>query len=148
MGPTRVLDHTSPVGWLVVRPAVRVEPEATLAEAAQLMIRADVSALLVGAARGAILTERDLARSIAAGCSDTAVVGDVATYPALVTDGSMPIADAAALMLNSGVRHLVVGLDDGDEGVVSMRVIAAVLVSLVNRGLWLRSLRWSVSSAS
>ena len=63
---TRVVDARSHIGRLVSREPVRVEDDATLAEAATVMRDANVSSVLVGM-HGAIATERDLTRALAAG---------------------------------------------------------------------------------
>jgi CBS domain-containing protein len=145
---TRVVHHSSPVEWLVVRPTVRIAANATLAEAGELMGRANVSALLVGAGPEAIVTERDVSRAIGAGYRGDATVAEVATPNPVVVPGTTPVVEAAAVMLNEDVRHLVVELGDAEQGVVSMRAVTAVLLSSADHSIWLRSLRLNVSNVA
>ena len=56
----------------------------------------------------------------------------------------MPIVDAAALMLNEEVRHLVVDFPGGNVGVISLRDIAAVLLQTASPHIWLSMLRVAV----
>ena len=133
---------TMGIGRLVVRPAVVVPPEATLREAAGALRAANVSSALVGGP-GAIVTERDLTEAWADGATgDEAVAVAASDHPAVVAAG-MPIVEAAALMLNREVRHLIVLMDDGTAGVVSLRSVMAVLLQAVKPELWLATLRLS-----
>jgi signal-transduction protein with cAMP-binding, CBS, and nucleotidyltransferase domain len=140
---TQVLDATSPIGRLVVRDPVRVDDAATLAEAATVMRQNDVSSVLVGT-HGAIATERDLTRAIAAGLSTDESIGTVASVDPVRIGALIPLVDAAALMLNDEIRHLIVEFPDGHDGVVSLRDIVAVLVQTARPELWLTSLRIAV----
>jgi hypothetical protein len=58
------------------------------------------------------------------------------------------VTAGAALMLNEQVRHLIVELDDGATGVVSMRDLMAVLLQAVDSHLWLASLRMTIEAPS
>ena len=55
---------------------------------------------------------------------------------------------AAGLMLNEQVRHLLVELDTGAVGVVSIRDLLAVLLQAVDLHLWLTSLRVAIETRS
>jgi hypothetical protein len=61
-----VIHLHSPVRSLVSRPAVRIHADDTLTLASQVMRSQNVSCVLIGPARTAILTERDLTRALAA----------------------------------------------------------------------------------
>ena len=138
---------TMGIGRLVVRPAVVVPPDATLREVAAALRAANVSSALVGG-RGAIVTERDLTRAWADGAEGHEVVVEWASdHPEVVAAG-MPIVEAAALMLNREVRHLIVLMDDGGAGVVSLRSVMAVLLQAVKPELWLATLRVSFQAPS
>jgi signal-transduction protein with cAMP-binding, CBS, and nucleotidyltransferase domain len=140
---TRVLDARSHIGRLVSRDPVRVDDDATLARVAAVMRDANVSSVLVGT-NGAIATERDLTRALAAGLSsETPILAVSSRHPVRVL-ADLPLVDGAALMLNEEVRHLVIGFPDGSEGVVSLRDIVAVLLQTASPELWLSSLRVSV----
>ena len=54
------------------------------------------------------------------------------------------ILEAAALMLNHEVRHLIVELPDGSTGIVSLRAIMAVLLQAAQPDIWLSTLRVQV----
>ena len=140
---TRVLDPRSHIGRLVSREPVRVDDDATLADVAVVMRDANVSSVLVGAG-SAIATERDLTRALAAGLSTDALVVAVSSRHPVRVDAELPLVDAAALMLNEEIRHLIIEFGDGDEGVVSLRDIVAVLLQTASPELWLSSLRMSV----
>jgi signal-transduction protein with cAMP-binding, CBS, and nucleotidyltransferase domain len=142
---TRVLDARSPIGRLIVREPVQVDAAATLTEAASVMRQNDVSSVLVGA-HGAIATERDLTRALAAGLSGDESIMTVASRDPVRIGALIPLVDAAALMLNEEIRHLVVEFADGSEGVVSLRDIVAVLLQTANPDLWLTSLRIAVQA--
>jgi signal-transduction protein with cAMP-binding, CBS, and nucleotidyltransferase domain len=104
---------------------------------------ANVSSVLVGT-NGAIATERDLTRALAAGLSsETPILAVSSRHPVRVL-ADLPLVDGAALMLNEEIRHLVIGFPDGSEGVVSLRDIVAVLLQTASPELWLSSLRVSV----
>lgn len=142
-----VVSQHSPLAQLVSRPAVTIGPEATLADAVDIMRIADVSARLVEEG-GGILTERDIARAGGDAVVDDEVVDDVATRHPLVMPASMRIVEACGVMLNAQVRHLVVEFDEGPPGVVSLRDIAAVFLQAADPPLWLASLRVAVEAPS
>jgi CBS domain-containing protein len=110
---------------LVARPGVSVGPNTSLADAAATMRSAGVSALLVDG--GAISTERDLTRALAAETPSTEPVAAIATLYRLVVPATTTVLAAAEILLDRGIRHFVV--DDGRTlEVVSIRDVAAVLV--------------------
>lgn len=141
-----VASPRSPVGALVSRPAVRVPAEATLAEAAVAMRSASVSSLLVGSA-GGIVTERDLVEAMARRLGPDEPVTVVASEDPLVVPYETSVVDAAAAMLNHEVRHLIVAMPDTSPAVISLRDLMGVLIQAVNPGIWLASLRVSLSSS-
>ena len=137
---TVVVSPDSPLWALASRPALAVAGETTLAEAAEVMRAAGVSALLVDGA-GGVVTEHDLARALSAGLTGADPVASVATRHPVVVPGTMPVVEAAGLMLNEHVRHLIVELEGGRVGMVSMRDVLAVLLQAADPHLWLTSLR-------
>jgi citrate synthase len=99
-------------------------PTDTLAAAADAMRRRDVSSAVVvrdGAVVG-ILTERDLARAVAAGAApgETPVTAWMSPEPVTSTPES-EIPAALERMLDRNVRHLPVCADGGLVGTVSLR---------------------------
>ena len=72
----------------------------------------------------AILTERDILESVAAGEDlDTEVAGEHLTLNAVVADPDWSLDEAAAAMLRGGFRHLIVCEAGAVIGVLSMRDI-------------------------
>ena len=139
-GSIRVVGPHSPVAALVPRPALAVAESCPIAEAVEVMRDADVSALVVGSATG-VVTERDVARALAAGRAPADPVGLIAAPHPLTVSGDTTVIAAAELMLNEEVRHLLISLSAGTVGVVSIRDVLAVLVQAVDPHLWLTSLR-------
>jgi CBS domain-containing protein len=125
----------------VSRPVVRIHADDTLTRASQVMRSQNVSCVLVGPGRAAILTERDLTRALAAQYPADTPVGKVATPLPQSVPGQTDILDVAAVMINQEVRHLILDLPDGSDGVVSIRDIMAVLLQAAKPELWLSSLR-------
>lgn len=109
---------------LVVGDVVWVAPDATLRQAAEVMISTEVGSVAVevdGALEG-ILTERDILRAVA---DDADLDSDPAStwmteYPQSFTP-EMDVVEAADWMLATGFRHLPVV--DGEEvlGVISIK---------------------------
>lgn len=134
-----------PVGRLVVRPAVEVEPCTTMVEAATVMCQENVSALVVGGS--GIVTERDLTRAWSEDLEAEDPVSSVASRHPIVVDADSSIAEATATMLNQGVRHLIVKMPDGSMGVVSLRGVMAAVIQAISPEPWLTSLRVELSAA-
>ena len=113
-----VIHLHSPVSSLVSRPLVRSRAHDTLTLASQAMRSNDVSSVLIGPGHAAIVTERDITRALAAEYPVDTPVSELATPHPQCVPGTTDILDAAALMINQKVRHLIVELPDGSDGVV------------------------------
>jgi CBS domain-containing protein len=98
------------VGQLLHGPAVIVEPGTPVRAAAERMVEAGSSAVLVDLGeRLGILTDRDLrSRVVAAGASLDTPVAELATAPARSVTADTTGTDALLEMLDRGIRHLVV----------------------------------------
>jgi len=140
-----VVDLKSPLSLLVVRPAVRVSAKQSLIEASQLMQRENVSALLVDDGQ-AIVSERDMTRALARGLGADSAITMVATFEPLIVSADMPIVEAATVMLNEEVRHLVVQTAGHELGIVSLRAVLAVLLQTAQPEPWLEHLRIRVET--
>lgn len=138
---TAVVHLHSPVGVLVACLAPRIAPDATLTRASQEMRRNNTSALLVGPRHSAIITERDLTRALAAEYPSDSTVAEVATPFPLAVRADTDVLEAAALMLNREVRHLIVELPDETDGIISLRQVMAVLLQAAQPEVWLSTLR-------
>ncbi|HZT67094.1 MAG TPA: CBS domain-containing protein [Acidimicrobiales bacterium] len=135
----------SPVAALVARPALVISGDATIAEAAAAMHLAGVSCLLVGGGAG-IVTERDVTRAVERGVDPECAVARIATHHPITAPADMTVVEAAAVMLNEEIRHLVVEHPEIGRGVVSLRDVTAVLLQAVDPGIWLGWLRQQIGS--
>src|SRR5690349_14633931 len=102
-----VVEPLSAIRYLIARPAVRVPLGTSLSDAAEVMVDDNVSSLIVEPDGERLITERDLSRALAGCFGPDDPVDVVATHPIRVP-ADMPVVDAAAVMLNEEVRHLVV----------------------------------------
>lgn len=107
---------------------VTVGPGATVFAAAQVMVERNVGAATVvdGTRLLGIVTERDLMQRVIAADRDprTTSVRDVMSSPALSIGLNTSVAEAAALMRDKHIRHLVV-VDDGQKvvGILALRYV-------------------------
>jgi signal-transduction protein with cAMP-binding, CBS, and nucleotidyltransferase domain len=133
---------TTELGALNLAQPVHVPKNASIQEAAQVMRAHDISTVLVGDDASALATERDLVQALADGLAPDTPVADVASQDPLWAPEDLHLAQAAAMMLNHGVRHLVVRRADGSTGVLSMRDAFGILLrSLDPVAGWLPSFR-------
>ncbi len=110
----------SPVGTLVRRSLIAVEPDTTIAEAARVMRDAGVSCLIVSSQPPGILTDRDLRnRVLAAGRNGGTLVKDVMTQPAKSVPAETPLISALLYMFEHRVHHLPVTESDRIIGLVT-----------------------------
>jgi signal-transduction protein with cAMP-binding, CBS, and nucleotidyltransferase domain len=128
---------------LVLGPAPILSPEASIRDAAVALRAMNASAALV-AGPESIVTERDLTRAWSDDLKGDEPVQTIATEHPIVVSGDTPILDAAALMLNREVRHLIV-IDHDEAGIVSLRAVMAVLLQAVHPEMWLSALRISIT---
>lgn len=129
-----------PVRLIASRPAVRVQLDCSIGEAAQTMRGADISSAVVGteATGAAIVTERDLARALAAGLGPEDAIARVAVHHPMLVSPDTSVLDAAAKMLHDRIRHLLVVENGTLVGVLSMRDIMAVLLRSLSPEAWSR----------
>src|SRR5918912_3868406 len=117
----------STVRELMTREVLAVEPSDTIGEAAQKMVEAGVSSVVVsdfGRLIG-ILTERDLTRAVAGRThSSEARVREWMTPDPVTLPPSASPKDAAELMLERRFRHVPVVEGDRAIGIVSIRDVA------------------------
>jgi CBS domain-containing protein len=113
---------------------VSVSRDRTLAEAADLMARHSVGALVVtaGGRVAGILTDRDIVvRSLSRGKVLEDQVKDVMTTDVATVDASADVSEAIALMRKRGVRRLPVVDGDVLVGVVSVDELLIWLVTML-----------------
>lgn len=120
-----MLPIDDPIRAITTFEPVRALPGQTLHQLAATMTEAQCSALLLDLRDGsrAIVTERDIVRAIAQGAaSDQVWATDVMSRDLVEIDADMTIGDAAEVMTEAGIRHLVVtDAATGNCGIVSMR---------------------------
>ncbi len=113
---------------LVQRGTVTAPPSATLRDAAFVMEREEVGAVVVvveGRSAG-LLSERDVVRAVANGDDvDDVRADDVMAVDLVSASVDDTVAQAAAAMLAGNIRHLPVVDGDAVAGVVSIRDVLA-----------------------
>ena len=109
---------------------VRIGIDASLEDAASLMVARQVGAVLVedGAELKGILTERDILRAVAAGAVATGSVKEWMTRDPETVEPTDTTSYAARLLIHGGFRHLPV-MDDGIlVGMISVRDLMRTLI--------------------
>lgn len=112
---------------LIRRPPVTVSGNATIKQAAEVFAREKIGLLVVASSISpvkalAVVSERDVVRAVAAGTSLGAKLESVATKKLVSVKRSDMPSKAVRLMMENGIRHLVVENDDGSLfGVLSIR---------------------------
>ena len=116
-----------------------IAPEATVAEAVDLMAEKSIGSLLVmqdGELRG-IVTERDYARKVVAGglSSESARVRDIMTVDVFTTVVDQNIDECMMLMTEKRIRHLPVVDGDRVLGIISIGDLMKAIISDNQRAL-------------
>ena len=116
------LDRWSPVSAVTSFEPMVAVPTDDIGEVARLMTDVDCGSLIVHGPddRVSIITERDIVRALAGGATE-AWAADVMSRDVVSVAGETSIAEAAATMVEAGIRHLVVERADGQLGVTSIR---------------------------
>jgi len=124
------IDRWSPVGAVATFDPVTGVPADDIIELARMMTDVDCGSVII---RGpdeqtSIVTERDIMRAVAADAVD-AWAADVMSRDVVTVPADLTIAEAAATMLEAGIRHLVVEQPDGDLGITSIRDLVDALLA-------------------
>ena len=112
---------------LVKRKPVTIGSDATIRRAAEMFAKEKIGLLVVApsvspAAAQAVVSERDIVRAVAKGAPLTDPLDVVSTKKVVSVKRSDPPSKAVRLMMDHGIRHLVVVNDDGTLfGVISIR---------------------------
>lgn len=110
----------TPLGRLITRPPVMVEPGTAVSEAARVMRAARVSSVLVAGPDRGIVTDRDLRnRFVAEERSPDTPVEAVASRPVLTLDAGASLLETVLFMLERRVHHVVVTEGGRDVGVIT-----------------------------
>ena len=121
------LDAT--LGAMHLRPPTLVSADDTLARVASAMVRDGVSCAILEEPPLRVVTEFDLARGLAQGQGPEDPIATIASAHPSWAPPSASVAEAAALMVSLGIRHLVVlDISDRPSGLVSMAELFGVIV--------------------
>jgi CBS domain-containing protein len=110
-------------------PPVSILPEATLKEAILTMANKNIGfvVLMRGDQLVGVVSERDIVKALASGISLDAPVEKIATKRVITIEASKSIAEAADLMAEHRIRHLVVVDRGRPVGVVSLRDLVKLM---------------------
>jgi len=112
---------------LIKRSPVTISKSATVKQAAEVFTREKIGLLVVASSESpvraeAVLSERDVVRAVAAGAPLSKSLESISTKKLVTVKRSDRPSKAVRLMLENGIRHLVVENDDGTLfGVLSIR---------------------------
>jgi signal-transduction protein with cAMP-binding, CBS, and nucleotidyltransferase domain len=116
---------------------VTIEPLATLREAMQKMRENSVKSLVVEKRSDSdafgLLTYTTILRTIVQEDGDVDLVNvyDIASKPALTVPRQLEVRHAVSLMVNSGIKRLVVSSNNELEGILTMNdIVGAILEKL------------------
>jgi CBS domain-containing protein len=123
---------------LVRRPAVWIDREATVADAAAVMRAERISSVLVRGEPPGIVTDRDFrSRVLAEGLGPDTPVARVLTPELCAVDEATPVYDAWTALLDAGAHHVVVKRGDRIVAVLTstdlLRVTARGPVAVLRR---------------
>jgi CBS domain-containing protein len=115
---------------VMTRHFVTVAPEDTLGELAEHLAAADAGSALVvefGRLTG-ILTSRDIVRAVADRVHPSeGTIREWMTEAPVTAPPTLPIDEAARLMVNGGFHHLPVTEDERPVGVIGLRSVVGAL---------------------
>jgi CBS domain-containing protein len=128
---SRVTGPDAPITTYSSDEILTLDPTATIRQAATLMDEASVGCVVIGSADAVdgVVTERDIVRVIARGLDpDACTVAEIESRRLQWATADATVGDVAEEMMESYVRHVLVGEDGKLQGIVSMRdVITAYL---------------------
>ena len=111
----------APLGEVIRRPPVTVDPVTSLREVFETMERERVGSVIVGDAQG-IFTRQDVIGRVALpGVSLDAPIASVMTAPVVSLDASATVAEATLLMAERAIRHVPVRREGALVGIVTER---------------------------
>jgi len=115
--------NSTVIGEIMTNKLETVDESDNAQHAARKMSNSDVSSLLVvkGGNAVGIITERDLVRRVCAGneTSRNVIIHSIMSTPLITVDSSYQLLDAANVMIQKKVRHLLVVDEHGAKGIVS-----------------------------
>jgi signal-transduction protein with cAMP-binding, CBS, and nucleotidyltransferase domain len=120
------------IGEIIRERLETVDESNTAQQAAKKLRTSDLSSLLVIDNRGkpiGIITERDPVRKVCATNerSSKVFIQSIMSTPVITVDSSSPLRQAASIMIQNKVRHLLVVGDNGPDGILSTSDFAKFL---------------------
>ncbi|BDC18200.1 CBS domain-containing protein [Acidianus sp. HS-5] len=114
---------------LINRPPVAISFSASLKDCAKVMRKENIGSLLVveGDTPKGIITERDIIQAIADDYPLETPASKVMSTNLITAEASTDVSDAALLMTNNKIRHLVITENGKIIGVISLRDVARSL---------------------
>jgi CBS domain-containing protein len=128
----RVTGPDAPITTYSNDEIVTLPPTATIREAAAVMDTASVGCVVVGSADAVegVVSERDVVRVLASGLDpDQATVADIESRVLMWCGTDATVGEVAEEMMESYVRHVLVGDDGRLVGIVSMRDVITAFLS-------------------
>jgi CBS domain-containing protein len=122
---------TDPVKVIMADRLADLGPEQSLRSIAQELVAGEIGVLVVRAPAGPVglVSERDVVTALATGGDlDRQQAVDLMTSDLVAARPTDSIASVGRLMLDAGVRHIVIREDDTIVGLVSIRDVLAVLL--------------------
>lgn len=114
---------------------VMVSPGDSLRHVAKALADARTGLGIVDVGGGGVITERDIMHAVAEGTDlDTASAGDHMTPQPASVSPATPLEEACDLMIDRGVRHLLVRDGGTLVGVLNMRDVVGVLSGAATLG--------------
>ncbi len=110
-----------------------IEQDATVVQAAELMAKKGIGALVVteGTKAVGIFTERDVMSKVVAArrSYEDTKVRDVMTSPVICCRRDTPLTECESVMMNKGIRHFPIVEDGRLLGLISARDLVAAKVT-------------------
>jgi predicted transcriptional regulator len=115
--------NSTVIGEIMMNKLETVDESDSAQHAARKMSNSDLSSLLVvkGGIAVGVITERDLVRRVCSGdeSSSNVIIHNIMSTPLITVDSSYQLDDAANVMIQKKVRHLLVVDEHGPIGIVS-----------------------------
>lgn len=125
-----IVQSAQPIGTIASKYVISVDTKATVRTVVDHLINGGVSLVVVddsGSVAG-VVSEHDVLEAIHDGADiDEIWAADIMSTDITTAEPGQPIAEAARLMLDNQLRHLLVMGDEG--GVVSIRDVLEALLS-------------------
>ncbi len=117
------------IGDYMASPVVRIDAEATVNEAAEIMNTNNIGSLIISKLGDdvGIITERDLSQKVLAlkKNPESIIVSEIMTAPILSMDRYYPVDQANEFMRKNKIRHLAVTEEDTIIGMLSVSNLVA-----------------------